>query len=90
MENFLTIDIGHVLLLAALIWVFAHFRKEIRETDDNALEDYEELNKKLKELDDTALKGSVNKDGDLDVRTKGGIWLTSFQLDSKENKKTKQ
>lgn len=90
MENFFTIDLGDVLLLAALIWAVAHFRKELSQTDDNALDDYEELSGRIKELDETALKGEMNKDGDLEVRTKSGIWLTSFQLDSKENKKTKQ
>ena len=90
MENFFTIDLGDILLLAALIWAFVHIKKEIGQTDDNALDDYEELNQKLKKLDDSTLKSKVNMDGDLDVTTKGGIWLTSFQLDSKENKKQKQ
>nr|WP_299067215.1 hypothetical protein [uncultured Allomuricauda sp.] len=87
MENFLTIDLGDVLLIIALVLAFIHLKKELATTNKNVLDNNEEINKKLNALDDVALKSNMNKEGDLEIRTKEGIWLTSFQIDSKEAKK---
>ena len=48
MEHFLTLDLGDLIVSAILVVLYFKFKKELEQTDENALDDYEEFSEKLK------------------------------------------
>ena len=86
MEHFFSIDLGDLLIAAAIVVLYFRFKKEIQLTDENALEDYEELDERLRELDKATPIGEMNQKGEYELKTTDGVKLTTFQIDSKEAK----
>ncbi|MEM8506244.1 MAG: hypothetical protein AAF717_00380 [Bacteroidota bacterium] len=85
-EQFLTINLGDIIIAIALVVAYLKLRKEINGTDDIVAEDYDELDARITELSEETPRAKVNDNNEAVITLPNGTEIYNWDLKSNNKK----